>query len=82
MLTHLCAQPLYELVSCQPPFEQPDVDFIDGVATRRCKTLMAVDDSLSLIIDALDELDELGNTCVGMASLGRRGCVRVWDWLV
>ena len=37
---------MQELVSCQPPFAQPDVNFIDGVATRRCKTLMAVDDSL------------------------------------
>ena len=58
-----------ELVACQPPLDRSDERFIDQLATRRCKALMGVDDSVSMMIATLESLGELDHTYVIFTSV-------------
>jgi N-acetylglucosamine-6-sulfatase len=51
-------------VACQPPLDRTDERFIDQLATRRCKALMGVDDSVSMMVEKLGALGELEHTYV------------------
>eukprot|EP01064_Diplonema_japonicum_P029219 TRINITY_DN4663_c0_g3_i2.p1 TRINITY_DN4663_c0_g3~~TRINITY_DN4663_c0_g3_i2.p1 ORF type:complete len:589 (+),score=70.13 TRINITY_DN4663_c0_g3_i2:70-1767(+) len=52
----------HELVSCQPYFDAEDVQEIDDLAQKRCKTLLSVDDSYAQIIKTLEDLQLMNNT--------------------
>lgn len=74
-------EPFHELIACQPPLTVWEAGYVDRIAKRRCASMMAVDDSISGVLDAITTAGEGANTYVMMTSdhgftLGHHGLPR------
>lgn len=55
-------------ISCQPGFNEKDVNQMDELAAKRCKALLSVDDAYVGIVDAVEASGQLNNTYVLLSS--------------
>jgi len=79
--TAAAAEPFHELVACQPPLTTSEERYVDWLARRRCTAMMAVDDMLGGILDAVEAAGERPRTYVLLTSdhgftLGEHGLPR------
>jgi N-acetylglucosamine-6-sulfatase len=58
----------HNLINRQPPFDEKDISGIDALARKRCQCLLAVDDTYTGIIDAVEKLGELDKTYILVTS--------------
>ena len=58
----------HELVACQPPITPDEAAAVDELAKKRCASMLAVDDSLGGIMDAVEAAGEEDSTYVFVTS--------------